>query len=296
MGHKHTAGHLLALLTIVIWGTTFISTKVLLTAFRPVEILFVRLLIGLLALYAANPRRMRIPRRQEVLFALAGLCGICLYYLMETMALTFTATANVSVVVSIAPFFTAILSCIVSRGEEKLRAHFFIGFAVAIAGVCLISYNGSKLKLNPLGDLLAALAALSWAFYSLIIRKISSLGYPTVQATRRVFAYGILWMVPALFIFGFKPEMRRLIDPVNLSNFLFLGLGASALCFATWGFAVKTLGAIKTSVYIYAVPAVTAATSLIALGERITPVSAAGIALALAGLVLSQGNPLRRRS
>ena len=72
-------GHLAALLTIVIWGTTFISTKVLLVDFQPVEILFIRFMMGFLALLAVCPRRLQgVTRRQEGLFALAGLCGVFL--------------------------------------------------------------------------------------------------------------------------------------------------------------------------------------------------------------------------
>lgn len=74
MENKHTAGHLSALLTIIIWGTTFISTKILLVDFRPVEILFFRFIMGLLALLAVYPRRQKgTTRRQELTFMAAGL-------------------------------------------------------------------------------------------------------------------------------------------------------------------------------------------------------------------------------
>lgn len=156
---KHAAGHLSALITILIWGTTFISTKVLLADFEPTEILFFRFILGLLALLAVYPHRMRgTSIRQEAIFAAAGLCGVCLYYLLENIALTYTMASNVGVIISIAPFFTAMLTHLFMR-EEKLRANFFIGFAASMAGICLISFNGSKMQLNPIGDLLAAAAA-----------------------------------------------------------------------------------------------------------------------------------------
>lgn len=111
MENKKTVGHLAALLTILIWGTTFISTKVLLTDFQPVEILFFRFVMGFLALLIVYPRRMKgTTVKQEFTFAAAGLCGICLYYLLENIALTYTLASNVGVIISVAPFFTAILS------------------------------------------------------------------------------------------------------------------------------------------------------------------------------------------
>lgn len=288
MENKNIQGHLSALLTIFIWGTTFISTKILLVDFQPVEILFFRFVIGLTALLLVYPHRLKgISKQQELTFAAAGLCGICMYYLLENIALTYTMASNVGVIISVAPFFTALLSHRFLQAENP-KANFYIGFAVAMAGICLISFNGSKLELNPAGDLLALLAALIWACYSVLTKKISGYGYHTIHTTRRIFCYGILFMIPTLFLFDFKLELARLANPVYLFNIIFLGLGASALCFVTWNFAVKVLGAIKTSIYIYMVPVITVITSVVVLHEKITALAAVGTVLTLAGLFLSE--------
>ncbi len=297
MENKASRGHLAALLTILIWGTTFISTKVLLVDFQPVEILFFRFVLGLLALLIVCPRRMTgTTLRQEIVFGAAGLCGVCLYYLMENIALTYTMASNVGVIISAAPFFTAILSHLLLKKEEKLGAAFFVGFLIAMAGIALISFNGSALQLNPTGDLLALLAAFLWACYSILTRRISGYGYNTILTTRRIFFYGILFMVPALFLFDFRLELDRFANPVYLWNILFLGLGASALCFVTWNFAVRLLGAVKTSVYIYLVPVITVAASVVILREPFTWMTGAGTVLTLAGLLLSEGKWGGRRN
>ncbi|MCI9079837.1 MAG: DMT family transporter [Lachnospiraceae bacterium] len=289
MDKKTMAGHITALITIVIWGTTFISTKILLADFTPVEILFFRFLLGLLVLIAVYPERLRIKdKRQELTFAVAGLCGICLYYLLENIALTYTMASNVGVIISAAPFFTAILSHVYLKTEEKLKAQFFVGFIAAMTGICLISFSGSELELDPVGDILAIAAAFVWAVYSLLTRKISGYGYNTIQTARRIFVYGILFMLPFLFVFDFSFNMQKFIKPVYILNFIYLGLGASALCFVTWNYAVKVLGAVKTSVYIYIVPVITVVTSVIVLNEEITWMAVAGIGLALIGLFLSE--------
>lgn len=289
MKRNNAIGHLSALLTILIWGTTFISTKVLLADFQPIEILFFRFVMGLLALLIVYPHRMpKTTVRQELAFAGAGLCGVSLYYLLENIALTYTMASNVGVIISVAPFFTAILSRIFLKQDEKLRASFFIGFLVAMAGIALISFNGSSLQLNPLGDLLALLAALLWACYSILTRKISDFGYHTVQITRRVFFYGILFMTPALFFFDFRFDLGRFADLTCLLNMIFLGLGASALCFVTWNFAVRLLGAVKTSIYIYLVPVITVGASVLILHEPFTWLTGTGTVLTLAGLLLSE--------
>lgn len=289
MNKKTIAGHITALITIVIWGTTFISTKILLADFTPIEILFFRFLLGLLVLIIVYPKRLRLKdKRQEFTFAAAGLCGICLYYLLENIALTYTMASNVGVIISVAPFFTAVLSHVFLKTEEKLKAQFFVGFIVAMTGICLISFSGSELELNPVGDILAIVAAFVWAVYSLLTRKISSYGYNTIQTTRRIFTYGILFMLPFLFVFDFGLDVQKLVKPEYALNLIYLGLGASALCFVTWNYAVKVLGAVKTSVYIYIVPVITVVTSVIVLKEEITRMAAIGIGLTLIGLFLSE--------
>lgn len=283
-------GHTMALMTILIWGTTFISTKILLVHFSPIEILFFRFAIGYITLILVYPHKLKLAdKKQEVLFAAAGLCGVTLYFLLENIALTFTRASNVGVIISTAPFFTAIFAQLFLR-EEKLKKNFFIGFAAAICGILLISFNGSTiLNLNPIGDMLAVLASLLWAAYSILIRKISSFCYHCIQTTRRIFFYGLLFMIPALLIFQFDWNMARLQDKTLLFNLLYLGLGASALCFVTWNVAVKHLGAIKTSVYIYLVPVITVATSVVILKETITNMAVVGTILTMIGLFISGG-------
>ena len=131
-------------------------------------------------------------------------------------------------------------------------------------------------------------AAVIWAVYSTLTKKISALGYGTIQTTRRTFFYGILFMVPAILIMDFHVTLDRIINPLNLCNLLFLGLGASALCFVTWNLAVKLLGSVRTSVYIYMVPVITTVSSAIILKEPVTITAVCGILLTLAGLFLSE--------
>lgn len=291
MVSEKRTGHLAALLTILIWGTTFISTKILLTDFQPVEILFFRFIMGYLVLLTAYPHHIkRLGGKQEITFAAAGFCGVCLYYLLENVSLTYTMASNVGVIISVAPFITAILAHLFMKSEERLQINFLIGFIVAMTGIILLSFNGSQLKLNPVGDILAFAAAFVWACYSILTKRIGSFGLPVILTTRRTFFYGILFMIPTLFLFDFQLDMPRFTDMKNLLNILYLGIGASALCFVTWNYAVKILGAVKTSIYIYMVPAITVITSMLVLKEKVTFLSITGTILAVVGLFLSEYN------
>ena len=246
-------------------------------------------------LIGSYPKRLRkTTKKQELTFALTGLCGVTLYYLLENIALTYSMASNIGVIISIAPFFTAILSHFILK-EETLNQNFIIGFMAAMVGIMLISFNGSSnFKLNPLGDILALLAALVWAVYSILTKRISDYGYSTIQVTRRTFMYGVTFMFLTLIPLGFKLDLGRFSNPIYLGNILFLGLGASALCFVTWNMAVKILGAVKTSIYIYIVPVVTVVTSIIVLHEQITLMAFIGTVLTLIGLFLSQKREVQK--
>ena len=104
MKREHqVTGHIAAIVTCLIWGTTFVSTKVLLQDFGPVDLLFSRFLLGYFTLWLMRPKKLRTEKGQEIIFVGAGLCGVCLYYLFENIALTYTQASNVSVIVSTAP-------------------------------------------------------------------------------------------------------------------------------------------------------------------------------------------------
>ena len=175
--NEQIKGHMLACMTILIWGTTFISTKVLLRDFTPLQILFTRFMIGYLALWAVAPRLTRVKEKKEELYFLAaGLCGVTLYFLMENIALTYTQANNVGIIVAVSPFFTMFFGIWLLK-QKRPGVRFFIGFLIAMTGILCISLEGSQnLALNPKGDLLALGAAIVWALYSTITKKISSFG------------------------------------------------------------------------------------------------------------------------
>lgn len=95
-------------------------------------------------------------------------------------------------------------------------------------------------------------------------------------------------MIPTLFFFDFQLDLSRFSNMAYLFNILYLGIGASALCFVTWNFAVNELGAVKTSVYLYMVPVITVVTSVMVLHEPLTFLAGMGTVLTLAGLFLSE--------
>ena len=289
MTKERFLSHLRALITVSIWGTTFIATKILLNSFSPVEIMMLRFTIGFLSLCVFFPKPLKVKGwKEEIYYLLAGCTGITFYYYLENTALTYTLAANVGIIIATVPFFTGIIAFFIYRDRTALRWQFFLGFICAFAGIVLISLNGSRFHMNPFGDFLTIIAALCWAFYSLIFRKIASFGYDTIQDTKRIFFWGTLLTIPLCIISGFSPEPASILEGRNLVLLLFLGVGACAICYILWNQAVDTLGPVQTNLYIYLNPVTTLIASTLILKEPVTRTSLSGTALILFGLILSQ--------
>ena len=304
-------GYLLAAATILFWGITFVSTKYLLADFSSSEILFFRVILAFVGLWIIHPKTAKIEMRDNILFALAALTGIIFYQLMENIAIHFTNASNVSVIVSICPLFTAIISQVFLK-EKHLSFWFILGFVIAITGVTLVCLNGStRLQFNPKGDVLALLSAISWGFYSMIISIINKRKYDPICSTRRIFFFAVLFMavIAAVGIFinanaggmpsssvlqAFSFEIDSSVNAARFSkllnwvNLLFLGVVASGLCFVAWNKACQIIGTVKISCGLYLISVVTIVFAFFALGEKITPLGAAGAVITIAGLFISE--------
>lgn len=281
--------HISALFTMVVWGVTFVSTKVLLDYLGPLEILVARTVLGFAVLCLIRPHILRLKeRRHELLFMATGLTGTCLYYIAENTALQFADASFVSIVVSTAPLFTALLSFAILK-ERSLGVRFFVGFVIAISGIALISLQSGPAHASLQGALLCLGAAVSWAVYSNVIKRLSDYGYETIAVTKRTFAWGLLFLVVIGLITGMDFSLEVLTQPIVFGNLAFLGILASAICFVTWGYSVEHLGPTSASAYIYLQSPLTVVWAVLLIDEPFTAAIVIGIVLVITGLALSEG-------
>lgn len=280
--------HVLALLTVMIWGTTFVSTKVLLQhGLGPIDIMFYRFVLAYFCILIISHKRLWADCwKDEGMLMLAGLTGGTLYFIAENTALGISQASNVALLVCTTPIFTALLTHYFF--QDPLRKNMMVGSFIALVGVGLVVFSGSViLKINPLGDFLSILASLMWSIYCLILKPLSK-RYPTAFITRKVFLYSILSL---LVYFLFDPlcmQAHVLFQPVVIYNLLFLGIVASMLCFIAWNAAVKVLGPSHTANYIYIQPMSTLVLSSIVLSEVITLTSLLGAACIIGGIYLAE--------
>lgn len=280
--------HVLAILTVMIWGTTFVSTKILINAgLSPIEILFYRFTLAYVCLFlTAHKRLFAQSWKDELLLMLSGLCGGSLYFIAENTALGITFASNVSLLICTAPIFTLFLSKFFYK--ERLRRKVLYGSLIALIGVSMVVLNGSLvLKINPLGDFLTLIAAIFWALYCLILRQLGG-RYSTLFVTRKVFFYGLVSLLVYLCFFPIEFNFPLLHQPAVYLNLLFLGIVASMLCYMVWNAVVSILGASRTANYIYINPLVTLLTSAIFLSETLTPISLLGTVCIIGGVYLAE--------
>lgn len=289
---QNLTGHFFALCCTFIWGISFISSKILLEILTPGEILFFRFTVGFIILFILSPKVFPFTNwKTELLCFSAAFCGMLLYQYLENAALIYSSASNVGLLVATAPFFTGIISPLF--GGEKMRLPFFLGFLLSILGVFFVVFNGKFiLALNPFGDFLAVSAAFVWAFYTLLTNRLNQKNLNIVQITRRMFLYAMIMSAPFVVNSAFPGKLLALCQMRYLLNILFLGVLASGLCFVFWNTAMKRIGALNSSVYIYTIPVITLFFSFLILGEPITPLALLGTAFILAGLFVSERRKL----
>ena len=279
-------GHIAATITVTMWGYSFVSSKVLLdNGLGPVHIYFYRFLIAyLMVLFISHKRLWASNWRDEGMFVLCALTSGSLYFIAENTALQYTLTTNVSLLTSMSPLITAMLVGLVYK-TEKLGIGTWLGSAIAVIGVgCVVFNSSTSLQVQPLGDFLALAAAISWAFYSLILRGLNA-HYDVWFITRKTFFYGLLTSIPFLIFESESQPVATIISrPEVYGNLLFLGVGASTIAYVLWALSVKYIGAVKANNYMYLQSIVTLIVSAIVLGERVNLIGYVGIFLILAGL------------
>ncbi len=216
-----------AIFCVVIWGTTFVVSKDLMSFLTPLQLMFIRFMIAFVALWVVHPV-WHFDIRTEWIFILMALFGNFLYFITENEALTITYSSNVSIIASMTTMMSLILTHVLYK--DPINGKQIGGFILSIIGVAFVSLNGAfVLELNPVGDGLVLISALCWAIYGLLLRSYGR-DYDGLLITRKMMIYGALMTLPLAIMEGNEFDSMLLLEPVNLFGILFLGLLGSCLC------------------------------------------------------------------
>lgn len=279
--------HLLALAIVAVWGTTFVSTKVLLlSGLGPSEILLYRFALAYIGIcLCSRPFKLFAHSLKDELFCLlAGLMGGTMYFITENTALEYTLISNVALICSISPLLTILIQSFIIKRTKPDR-NIFMGSAIAFIGVGAVIFNGKFVfDLNPIGDVLCFFSALSWALYTLVTKYLSP-RYSAMFIVRKTFFYGMVTLIPFLIAqdaLTFSSDTLLQFDV--WSRLLFLGIIASFLCFMLWNVCMRKLNTLVLTNYIYLSPVVSIITSNLILGESINIIIVIGVILVISGM------------
>lgn len=290
--------HIAAFIFVLMWGVSFVSTKVLIDkdgpAMGPVEVYVYRFALAYLIILLISHKRFRsYSWRDEWRFLLCGLSAGSIYFIAENTALKYTFATNVSLLTSLSPLITIFLLAFIYKTEKPGRGMVLGSFVAFVGAACVIFNSSSNVGFNPLGDMLSIAAAFSWAVYSIVLRGLSA-NYDVWYITRKTFFYGVITALPFLSI---EPQLHNpltlLTNTSALANLLFLSVGCSAVAYLLWSLCVRHLGAVTANNYMYLQAVVTMVASYFIINEPITAIGIIGCALVIGGLWI--GEKLNRR-
>ena len=174
--------------------------------------------------------------------------------------------------------------------KTRIKTGEIIGSIVAFAGVgCVVFSSGDTLEIHPKGDFLALSAALSWAIYTIVVKRLIP-HYSSLFITRKLFFYGVLTALPLLLLQHEPYHLHLLFDfsqPQYIMNLAFLALMCSAAAYLIWNEVMKILGSVTASNYLYLQPIVTLVAAYFVFGEHVYLLGYIGCALIIGGLVIA---------
>lgn len=285
-GNKKVLANIAVLMTILFWGISTSSNKIAIREVPPSTLALIRFIIACSILYILNKKinpDVKVDKEDVPRMMLCGLVGVTIYFNFENYGVSLINAANATILLASIPLFTVLLDWIVFKKPIGLQKS--IGIFLSIIGViCVI---GNSLTINAsykeiIGTLLMIGAALSWATYSIISKKIDG-KYPTIVLSCYQNLYGALFLIPFSLV-----EYKKW-QPISLytwSHILYLALICSALCYFLYLFALKNLGATSTNIYINLMPFVGIIAAYFMLGERLYPLQILGGGIIVLGVCI----------
>jgi len=290
MSNSKSIPYLEALFAVIVWGASFIATKVALQDISPIAVVWLRFSMGVLILGVAVAvrRQFSLPKRNEwAYFALLGFLGITFHQWLQSNGLQTSEAGTTAWIVSTTPVFMALLGWIVLK--EGLGWLKITGIFLAFAGVLLVVSKGDLSsvtvgRFGAPGDKLILVSAVNWAVFSVLSRR-GLKSYPAGLMMFYVMALG--WVFSSILFFAGTSISE--VSNLTFKGWLgvaFLGIFCSGLAYIAWYDALQALSAAQTGAFLYIEPLVAVVVAFFVLGEPVRLVSFIGGGIILFGVWL----------
>jgi len=279
-----------ALFAVIVWGASFIATKVALKDISPITIVWLRFLMGvvILGIAVGVRRQFTLPEKKEwAYFALLGFLGITFHQWLQSNGLQTSEAGTTAWIVSTTPVFMALLGWFLLK--ERLGWTKYLGILLAFLGVLVVVSKGDfgSVAIGSFGapgDVLILISAVNWAVFSALSRR-GLKSHPASLMMLYVMSFG--WLFTSLLFLSTRGFME--IRDLTFNGWMgvaFLGIFCSGLAYIAWYDALKVLTTAQTGVFLYIEPLVAVVVAFFILGEAIIPASLLGGAVILFGVWL----------
>lgn len=286
---KTIKSYILIILAVIFWALSFVWFKVANEVYRPMTIIYLRLLIAVVAIslfLAISGGFEKIRRKDRKYFLLMSFCEPFLYFIGESNGLTYVSSTTVSVLIATIPVFTAIGAWIFFK--ERLKRINYLGIFISFIGVLVfvLKMDGS-LSFDYRGLILVFLAVISATGYSLILKRLAG-SYNPIYIVNVQNIIGIVLFLPVLIIFESESLLNFSFDARAFFAIVELAIFASCGAFILFGFAVRNMGVTRANAFTNLTPIFTAIFAFFILGDTIGIREIIGMLIVITGLFLSQ--------
>jgi drug/metabolite transporter (DMT)-like permease len=279
-------GWSVGLVVVVLWGLSFVATRVALRDIGPMTLAFLRFAMAVLVLWPFVRRtlgRVKPTRQDRRDLFLMGFLGVTLAFVLENYGLERTTASHAALLISVAPIATALTEAVMARRVPARRV--ILGLLLAFGGVVLIVGQDDSGDATLLGDALILATVAIWVVYGFLTKRLTR-EHPVGWVTGVALLWGAATLLPLAawetWRLGWTPP-----SPWAWASLIFLGIFCSALAYLWWNRAIAILGVTTTNSLIYGMPLVAVIGGVLILDEPLTPEVLAGGALIIVGLVLS---------
>ena len=269
-----------------IWGGMYVVVKVVVAVIPPLELVWIRYVIAILALFIIGlikRQSWRINKRHIPLIVAIGVIGNAISIVTQEYGTMLSSAQMGAIITSSTPAFMVIFARLILK--ERLNMKKGISVGLATIGVLLIVGNGHINMSRQLGGISLLMAALTWALMSILIKRVPSSYSPVVITTYSILV-AILVLTPFVYQGLGEIHISKLIDPTIGGGLLYLGIVSTALAFILWNRGLQLLNASSGGLFFFFQPLVGTLLGWLLLGESIGGTFWIGSFLIISGVLL----------
>jgi len=276
------------------WAITFVWYKIAYETYRPYEVVFFRLLLATIVLFAVmslSRHWQKLERKDLWRLMIVAFFEPFLYFNGEGNAMQYVSSSLGSIVIATIPIFAAIGAWLFLK--ERISIYVILGVIVSCVGVAIMSFGSGELRATLIGIMFLALAIFGAVGYGLMVRPLT-LKYSTLTIVAYQSLFGTLYFLPMfLFIDGrhfltVDHTMRGIYTVIAMSIFATIG------AFVLFTDVIRSLGVAKSNIFTNLIPVFTVILAFLILKDPISSRTIVGLILALLGLILSQYADLKK--